>query len=83
MENLQDGLEDYEYLVLARAAVGELRAAGRTEEADRLDEMCAALGAPGNELVMTTTDFSRSPAELLEVRRRLANVIVQCQDYLK
>jgi hypothetical protein len=73
-ETLRDGIEDYEYLWVLTAAAerakGELGAAAESFRPSALaDELC-------REAAPTILDYTRQPARLREIRRRIAEEII-------
>jgi hypothetical protein len=77
MENWLDGMEDYEYLVLAEQRVQALRKAGRTAAADRLHAVLAPYARPGNEVVRGLTDYALDPEVIEAARRKIARAILE------
>ena len=72
LENLLDGLEDYDLLYLARARRDALRGRKVTALA-ALEARIAPYFVPENSLVRTLTDFTQDPVELETVRGLLAD----------
>jgi hypothetical protein len=73
LENLRDGIEDYEYLWLLRDNVQKLRKAGRGSKT-LLDAADKAL-AIDDALCQDLTHYSQDPAALRAARRNLASLI--------
>ncbi len=80
LENLRDGIEDYEYLKLLEGKVAELKkkdaSSGLVEDAETL------LKVPV-KVAVAINNFSSNPKHLLEYRKNVANMIVKIQDELK
>ena len=79
MENWLDGMEDYEYCVLAEKCIQELRAAGRDAEADKLNAVFAPYSDPGNEVIKSLTNYTLDPGVVEAARRKIALAILQGQ----
>ena len=79
MENWLDGMEDYEYCLLAEKRVQELREAGRNAEADRLNAVVAPYMDPSNEVVGGLTDgnYTLDPEVLQAARLKIALAILE------
>jgi hypothetical protein len=73
LENLRDGIEDYEYLWLLRDNVQKLRKAGKGSK-PLLDAADKAL-AIDDALCQDLTHCSQDPAALRAARRNLASLI--------
>ena len=78
LENLRDGIEDYEYLWLLRDAVTKLKAAGKGGHQKLLAQSEAAL-AIDETIVKDLTHFTDKPALLRRARADLARLIVLAQ----
>ena len=77
LEAIRDGLEDYDYLYIAREFVAKVEAKNiSTPDLDRLAGKIRPYFSPGNKLVSSVTKFSQDPAELEEARRLVAGYIV-------
>jgi hypothetical protein len=83
LEALRDGLEDYDYLALARDCREALAAvqAGGPERA-ALDTELSRYSQPGNDLVESLTRYSEDPGALEAVRRRLGDAIAAARRVL-
>ena len=79
MENWLDGMEDYEYCVLAEKRIQELRDAGRNAEADRLNSVLAPYADPGNEVVKSLTQYTLDPTVVEAARRKVAALILEAR----
>jgi len=78
LENLRDGLEDYEYFWLLRDAVEQLRKADAARHAALLVEADKAL-AIDDAIVTDLTHFSQDPAAVRGARANLAQLIEQAR----
>ena len=73
LENLRDGLEDYNLLYMARERRNALHERGlSTPEIAELEARVTPYFAPGNALVRALTDFTQEPADLKAARALLA-----------
>ena len=72
-EMLREGIEDYEYLALLDREVARAAREGRT-----VDEERSLLEVPA-AIVVTGTEYTRSPAPILRHRRRIAEAIERLQ----
>jgi hypothetical protein len=69
LENIRDGLEDYDYLFMARKLMAELKDKGLADETLRpLEVELEPLFSPGNTLVNSLTVYSQS-SDLVEKLR--------------
>ena len=80
MENWLDGMEDYEYLTLARSRIEELRTAGQKMKADKLEQSIAAYGRTSNEIFRGLTNYTRDPNVIEAARRNVAQAILDARD---
>lgn len=80
MESWLDGMEDYEYLTLAKKRIEELRAAGQKRKADKLEESLAPYVRTNNELFRGLTDYTRDPTVIETARLRLAQALLDARD---
>ncbi|HPD30626.1 MAG TPA: thrombospondin type 3 repeat-containing protein [Phycisphaerae bacterium] len=83
-QNIRDGLEDYEYLVLLKDIAGKLGRCPSTPEVDAYVQSARALLAVPAEVVagLSTSAYTRDPAVLYGYRQQLAEAIVQGQALL-
>lgn len=76
LEALRDGLEDYDYLYLARSCQTDLRGAGvSSPELDALAREIEPYFAPANGLVQSLTQYTQDPQELEVVRERVGRYV--------
>jgi len=76
LENIRDGLEDYDYLVLLRDLAAEIRALPSTPAREAfLVEADTLLAVPAS-VVDTMTSFTRTPVTLYDYRQQVANAIL-------
>jgi len=76
MENIRDGLEDYDLLHIAREKVKQLEDADvSSPKLDQMIERVTLLLKPGNELVKSKYEFSQDTEELEEMRKMLGEFI--------
>ena len=82
MENWLDGMEDYEYLLLAQQRVHYLLAAGKTDEANQLNDILEPYQNPGgwNDVVYGLTSQTQDPDVVEDARRALATGIINTLD---
>ena len=86
LENIRDGIEDYEYYVLLRALLARREEAGVLRKLGYGLQRLVGVGvSPGagevsEEVVRTLSDFSHDPEVLRAERRRVAEVILRLQD---
>ena len=84
IEAMRDGLEDYDYLHLARERMEELKRQNiSAPELGRQADEVRPLFSPGNHLVKSTTEYSQDPSELEGTRRRVAEYIVAASERLR
>jgi hypothetical protein len=84
LEAIRAGLQDYNYLHIARAVWAELQAAGlETPELKAQAEALEQYATPGNDLVKCMTDFVQDPKTLEAVRQRLGTYIEQAKQALR
>jgi len=74
LENLRDGLEDYEYLVALRDAAARLEATD-TPAARQLLPRARALCTPPAHVATAVDKWSQNPKDLLEYRDQVARMI--------
>ena len=72
MENLRDGLEDYEYLCLLRSGIEKLR---RQKGDPGLLARAEAVLAVPQSVARAVNDYASDPSHLLAWRTRLADMI--------
>lgn len=75
MENIRDGIEDYEYFWLLQQEIQRLKASPRPESAAVLRQAERAATVDPN-LVQDLTHFSKSPEALYAKRRQVAEAIL-------
>jgi len=78
LENLRDGIEDYEYFWLLREAVARLKKAGAQRHQAFIAEAEKAL-ALDEAVVKDLTQFTHDPQTLRQARRGLAELIERVQ----
>ncbi len=66
LENLRDGFEDFDYLMLLKERSAKASAADRAE----IENLISA-----KSLIQSTGEYSDNPAQLREIRRRIAALI--------
>ncbi|HVK06147.1 MAG TPA: glycoside hydrolase domain-containing protein [Armatimonadaceae bacterium] len=76
MENIRDGIEDYEYFWLLEQEVKRLRAAGASAAAVRRAERALEVGP---DVVRSLSEFSKSPEAILAKRRAVAEAILEAR----
>jgi hypothetical protein len=74
LENVRDGIEDFEYLAILERLAGEIRSGKRKEHQGRLAEIDALLAIP-DEVVKSTAVWTRDPAILSSFRDKVASMI--------
>lgn len=72
LENLRDGIEDYEYLALLERLVKE------QQEGELVEEARALLNVPA-EVARAANDFNPDPSALLNYRQQVAKMIERLQ----
>lgn len=72
LENIRDGIEDYEYLWLLRDAVKKAKGAGRS---DALVAEAEKLLTVGDDISKTFTDFTKDPEVIQKRRNRIGEMI--------
>jgi hypothetical protein len=72
LENLRDGVEDFEYLALLKQGVNRLRE--RADSPELLEEAAELLEVP-ETVARAVNDYSSDPTNLLTYRRRVAEVL--------
>ena len=76
MEMLRDGLEDYDYLWIARELAQNPKVKA-SKDPDLVSgiRLLEKFSAPGNELVRNMTDYTQDPSELEQSRKRIGDFI--------
>jgi len=80
MENWLDGMEDYEYLALARKRIEELKMARQDKRADKLEQALTPYSRTSNEIFRGLTDYTRDPDVIKAARLKLAQAILDARD---
>jgi hypothetical protein len=80
LENLRDGIEDYEYLVMLKELTSEL--IKQKPESKLIAEAEKLLKVP-TSVAIAVNDYSGNPANLLQYRKNIANMIVKIKNQLK
>ena len=75
-ENWLDGMEDFEYITLARSRVNAMDD-GPVRQ--RLSATLAPYIDPGNEVVRSLSDYTTDPAVIESARRIIARIILQAE----
>jgi len=75
LENIRDGIEDYEYFRLLREEIKRLKAVQGNAADDALKQAEDAL-IIGDDVVESTTKFSKDPNVILAKRRQVAEAIL-------
>ncbi len=83
LENIRDGLEDYEYLYRLKQVVALLSRCPSSDPAQQtfLQESSALLAVP-DEVVTSVATYTRDPAVFYDFRRQLAEHILQGEQLL-
>jgi len=76
LENVRDGLEDYEYLWLLADLVNTIAPGSTPEEIAFVADANALLAVPGS-VVNSLTSFTRDPGDLYSFRQQVADKILQ------
>lgn len=74
LDNLRDGMEDYDYLVMLREGVEALKEQGSGAHAGLIEEASALLAIPP-EVITTLTEYTKDPAVLYIHRAKVARMI--------
>jgi len=82
LENLRDGLEDYEYLKELEKAVQKLKAADGKNNDPLLNEAEALLTVPAN-VAVAVNNWSTDPEHLLQYRNHIGEVISRINEKTK
>lgn len=75
LENIRDGIEDYEYFWVLQNEINRLKGISRPKADKALKQAEDALMI-GNDLVASLSSFSKSPDALLDKRRQVAEAII-------
>ena len=79
LENIRDGLEDYEYLTLLRSIVRVVNRCPTTPEQQTfVSEVNTLLAIPSN-IISSLASYTRNPTEFYSFRQQVAEKIVQGQ----
>lgn len=78
LENIRDGIEDYEYFWLLKQEANRLRKLSSAPARDALQKAERALTI-GTDLVSRLSSFNKSPDRLLAKRREVAEAILACR----
>jgi hypothetical protein len=82
LEMFRDGLEDYEYLQIAKQQMKALAGQDRPAALRRLQASLQQYDTPGNKLVQNFKQYVKSPRNLQGVRQQLAQFIEQARDFI-
>ncbi|NLN74947.1 MAG: DUF4091 domain-containing protein [Armatimonadetes bacterium] len=82
LENIRDGLEDFEYFWLLEQEINRLKKLSGPAAAGALDKAQRAM-IIGDDLVESTRSFSKSPQALSEKRRQVAEAILAARKVRK
>jgi len=74
IENVRDGIEDYEYMAMLDRLAAEARSGGRAIPGGLLAEIGRMLAIP-DDVVTSTSRWTRDPAVLAAFRARVAAMI--------
>ncbi|MFH0930994.1 MAG: glycoside hydrolase domain-containing protein [Candidatus Zixiibacteriota bacterium] len=83
LENIRDGLEDYEYFYLLKELTDEVRKIDQQGRYSSLIETSNKLLEVNPEVVKSLTEYTEKPVIILEERNRLANQIIEIRNALK
>jgi hypothetical protein len=78
MENIRDGIEDYEYFWVLGQEISKLEKSPRLEASSALNRAREAAKV-GDDLVRSLADFSKSPEALYAKRRQVAAAIMEAR----
>lgn len=78
LENIRDGIEDYEYFWVLQNEINRLKSIPSPDAEKALKQAENALSI-GEDLVASLSNFSKSPSALLAKRRQVAEAIVSAQ----
>ncbi|NLW87998.1 MAG: DUF4091 domain-containing protein [Planctomycetes bacterium] len=79
MENWRDGLEDYEYLVLARESTRRLNEAGGAQSAAKLQRQLDLWALPGQRIVKSQGNYATDPATISQALDEISRIIIQAR----
>jgi len=82
LENIRDGLEDYEYLYVLKQKVDAIRKGPQSMQTRAFIEEAESLLAIPDSLVRSATEFNYDPWELASFRRKLAEAILEADKYV-
>ena len=82
LEDLRDGLEDYEYSCALRGAVERLEKTNRGLPCSLLRDARALRVLPPN-VAKAINDWSRDPRDLLEYRERVARMVEKAETTIR
>ena len=83
LENIRDGLEDHEYLYMARESAAAIRDAQISDPSlNMLESQISPFFKLGNELVKSTTVYSEDAEQLDRTRRLIGDYIERAQRLL-
>ena len=77
LENIRDGFEDYEYLYLLKELSAKVGKLPETPQRKAWLERAAQLLSVPNDVVRSTTEYTRDPGRLETYRAEVAEAIVQ------
>ena len=77
LENIRDGLEDYEYLYALARIVDQIKLLPATAQGSAFVDKANALLSVPPAVVHTLTDYTLEPHELENFRRSVAEAIIQ------
>ncbi len=80
LKNLRDGMQDYEYLVMLRDNVAQLKARGGHDD---IVAASASLLAIDDAVVGSETSYSKDPVEYLAYRNKLIDMVLRSAAVLR
>ncbi|MEK6793539.1 MAG: LamG-like jellyroll fold domain-containing protein [Spirochaetota bacterium] len=73
-ENMRDGIEDYDYCAMLKLLLAEIKSGKRPAFASRVKEIEALVAMP-DEVIKSTSDWTKEPAVLGAYREKVARMI--------
>ena len=83
LENVRDGLDDYEYLHLLQETVNKVRALDRNQQREEYIELANRLLTVPDNVVKTTTAFTLDPQNVQAYREKVAEAILKGKAFLE
>ncbi len=82
LENIRDGVEDYEYFAILKRTVKKIKQNKIKTDAKLLAQAESMLAVP-DDIVHSLTDYTKSPERILKYRQQLSDIIEKLTNILE